>query len=235
MIAKHIVARLLGQRNLGRLDYLLKPRLRDSWGGPFNGQIYRQQLVSEIIKNVGFNAIVETGTYRGSTTLFLAAFGLPVYTVESSARFSGFAATRFLGRRNKIHVREGDTRTWLRTFGADQRFPRSKVFFYLDAHWEADLPLGEELDIIFTQWTGAVVMVDDFQVPGTGFGYDDYGPGKVLNMEYVRKSTSVSLVPFFPAVGSEGETGLKRGCVVLCSEPDIVRSLHTTATLKAGQ
>jgi hypothetical protein len=52
-------------------------------------------------------------------------------------------------------------------------FPKSKVFFYLDAHcgWEA--PLVEELKIIFTKWTEAVVMVDDFQVPGTDYVYDD--------------------------------------------------------------
>jgi hypothetical protein len=31
------VVKLLGEKNVGYLDYLLKPELKESWGGPFNG------------------------------------------------------------------------------------------------------------------------------------------------------------------------------------------------------
>ena len=55
------------------------------------------------------------------------------------------------------------------------------ILFYLDAHWNVDLPLSEETDIIFSAAPRATVLIYDFQVPGDpGDGYDDYGSGKAL-------------------------------------------------------
>ena len=51
---------------------------------------------------------------------------------------------------------------------------------------ESTYPLRDELEIIFNSWSNSVVMVDDFQVPGTEYGYDDYGPGRVLNITYLE-------------------------------------------------
>jgi hypothetical protein len=57
------------------------------------------------------------------------------------------------------------------------------LFFYFDAYSNEDLPLAEEIDIIFGRSPHAVVMIDDFEVTDDpGFAYDDYGPGKALNM-----------------------------------------------------
>ena len=61
------------------------------------------------------------------------------------------------------------------------------VFFYLDAHWNDDLPLADEIDIIFSRCPWAVVMIDDFEVPSDpGYQFDDYGPGKALVLGYIR-------------------------------------------------
>ena len=62
------------------------------------------------------------------------------------------------------------------------------LFIYLDAHWEEDLPLAEELAVIARATTRCIVMIDDFQVPGDGYAYDNYGPGKAL----VEDSSRVS-------------------------------------------
>ena len=93
-----------------------------------------------------------------------------------------------------------------------------KVLFYLDAHWEEHLPLQEELEIIFSNWNNAVVLIDDFQVPGTTYGYDNYGPGKALTMNYLKPLQHFQLSAYFPAAEAEQETGAKRGCVVLCKD-----------------
>src|SRR5206468_11787016 len=105
---------------------------------------------------------------------------------------------------------------------------------YLDAHWNADLPLAEEIDIIFSRCPSAVVMIDDFQVPSdAGYGYDNYGPGKALVSGYIRPAISAhQLQAFYPstpsaadypstplaAAGLAAAGRLRRGCVVLANE-----------------
>jgi hypothetical protein len=218
-------AKLLGEKNVGYLDYLLKPNLKESWEGPFNGQNCRQRIFADLMNRVAFKAIVETGTFRGTTTEFLATFGLPVYTVELNARFYAYSALRLFRQRHNIHRYQGDSPTFLRDLANNEQFPKSKVFFYLDAHWGEDLPLRDELEIIFTTWNGAVVMVDDFQVPGTDYGYDDYGAGKVLNMSYLEPIQHLRIHAFFPAAEAKQETGAKRGCVVLCRDEALKNAL----------
>ena len=72
----------------------------------------------------------------------------------------------------------------------DSSVPKCDVFFYLDAHWEDDLPLLEEIEVIFSHRDRATIMIDDFCVPGTDYGFDDYGAGKTLNLAYLRAVTS---------------------------------------------
>jgi hypothetical protein len=70
MIKRFIARLLLGDKNVGRLDYLLRRQSKDAWGGPLNGQKIRQQIYSDIMSRIDFQAIVETGTFRGTTTEF---------------------------------------------------------------------------------------------------------------------------------------------------------------------
>jgi hypothetical protein len=228
---KVCAAKLLGEKNVGYLDYFLSPNLKESWEGPFNGQHCRQRIFSDLVARVAFNAIVETGTFRGSTTGFLATFGLPVYTVEVNARFYAYSALRLFRRRHTIHRYQGDSATFLRGLANNEQFPKSNVLFYLDAHWGEHLPLREEIEVIFTNWNSTVVMVDDFQVPGTDYGYDDYGPGKVLNMSYLEPIQYLQLHAFFPVAEAKQETGAKRGSVVLCRDEALKDALSEIDTL----
>lgn len=224
-------AKLLGEKNVGYWDYFLKPELKESWEGPFNGQRCRQRIFSDLMTRVAFKAIVETGTFRGTTTEFLATFGLQVYTVEANARFYAYSTLRLFRHRHNIHRYQGDSPTFLRGLAYNEHFPTSKVFFYLDAHGGEHLPLREEIEVIFTNWNGIVVMVDDFQVPGTDYGYDDYGPGEVLNMSYLEPIQYLQLHAFFPAAEAKQETGAKRGCVVLCRDEALKNTLSEIDTL----
>ena len=79
-----------------------------------------------------------------------------------------------------ISVIPGDSRNVLRSLSTAAGVGGRSVFFYLDAHDSGDLPLREELEIIFENWSDAVVMIDDFMVPhDSGYGYGDYGVGKI--------------------------------------------------------
>jgi predicted O-methyltransferase YrrM len=203
---------------LGAIEYVRHPNRGDAWGGPFNGQPLRQALFWALIRELEPAAIVETGTYLGTTTELLAATGLPVFTVEAHPHRYGFARARLWRRRNVTLIHD-DSRAALRQLfdGPLRGFANHVVFFYFDAHWNDDLPLLEELNIAFDCCPNAVVMVDDFRVPGDlDYGYDDYGLGKALTDDYI--STTIAkkgLVAHYPSSPGIAESGRRRGCVVL--------------------
>ena len=232
---KALILKLIGEENAGRLDYLLKRKSKHAWG-PLNGQNFRQLVYSEIMSKIPFQAIVETGTYLGTTTDYFAKSGLPVYTVELLPRFYGFAAQRFSGQKDRVHVYKGNSPEFLNALAKDPTVPKSKVFFYLDAHVQDPkyhkAPLVEELEIVFAQWTDAVVLVDDFQVPGTAYSFDDWGPGKTLSLECLEPLHHLNLTAYFPTLDPKLETGAKRGWVVLCREEAIARILGAISNLR---
>jgi hypothetical protein len=92
------------------------------------------------------------------------------------------------------------------------------LFFYLDAHWNVDLPLAEEIDLVFRRCPAAVVMIDDFPVPSdAGYGYN--GPGKALVSDYFEPAVLAhQLRAFYPATPSAVESGGRRGCIVLAKD-----------------
>jgi hypothetical protein len=204
---------------LGTIDHFMRPKLATGWGGPFNNQQGRQQIFRQLLRRLNFNAVVETGTYRGTTTQFLFEESkLPVYSVEAHARYFRHAWWRFR-HVPSVSIRRGDSRWFLEALAHEDHVPMDRVFFYLDAHWDDDLPLHVEIDSIVQNWTRPVIMIDDFQVPGDiGYTFDDYGPKKRLCIDYLASSRARSLVPYFPTLPSGQESGSKRGCVVLVAQ-----------------
>lgn len=216
----------------GFLAYFLHPRRRDTWGGPFNGQQARQQLFRELAAAFDFPVIVETGSHRGTTTAFLRrASRATVHTTDTSPRCQGYCRARFLTAR-RVRVHDLDSRLLLqRLLPHLVAHAAGSVFFYLDAHWAADLPLREECALILQSHLPAVIMIDDFEVPGDpGFGFDDYGAGRRLCLAYL--ASLQGLTAFFPTCPAGQETGARRGCVVLATTPAIAQRLHRIPTLR---
>ena len=165
-----------------------------------------------------FDAVVETGTFRaGSTKFFASEFNLvPVYSVERNEVFYEYAKLVMRRFASTTHLSLGDSRVFLRRLAADPSLTNKLMFFYLDAHWDDDLPLREEVSIIRSAWEGAVVMIDDFRVPDDdGYTFDDYGPSKRLDLSLLQPLNSLRVEVFFPRMPSSEETGGRRGCVVL--------------------
>lgn len=206
------------RRALSALPPDLASRLPAPKSEPFNGQEGRTAIAVEIARKCRIDRVIETGTFRGATTgLLLGIFGVPVATVEADPRFYA-RVKRNLGHLPKIELNLGDSRSLLRDLAARPDWNQHRVFVYLDAHWEHDLPLAEELQIIAATWPEAVVMIDDFEVPDDpGYGFDDYG-------SEVGALTAAILPPevagwrlLYPAVRSSDETGRRRGSCVLVS------------------
>lgn len=217
----------------GILDYHFGgKRVRDPYGGPLNGQAGRLRIVEAIIAAAEPAAIVESGTFRGVTTAWLAGFGRPVYTIELSPRYYAYCRRRLKGLSN-VTLMRGSSPDVLRALCAGTLDPAKAVFFYLDAHWYDHLPLREECEIIFKRQPNSVVIIDDFQVPGDdGYTFDAYGPEKTLCLAYLEPLASFGVRVFFPAIRSVDETGAKRGCVVITANADIASALDALPLLR---
>ncbi len=198
----------------------------------FNGQQFRKLIFKELLSALSVERIVETGTWIGNTTGFMAeTSGLPVYTSEANHRFHAVAKAR-LAQFTDIHFELADSRAFLKRLSKSDMIERTTLF-YLDAHWYKDLPLYEEIDLIAAHWKKFVLMVDDFKVVGDdGYGYDHYGKGRALELESIAELLRRdSLVPFFPSAPSSTETGARRGCVVIVREGEHSRCLSNLRSL----
>jgi len=198
-----------------------------------NGQKHRKRIFCDLVNACAFDAIVETGTFKGDSAAYMAqTANLPVYTSELNARFSLLARIR-LRAVPKVKFFIGDSRKLLERLLTVLNDPTKRLFFYLDAHWYADLPLEGELDIISKDWRNFVIMIDDFQVPGDdGYGYDSYGAEKTLSFDrFSNIFQKHGLVSFFPSSSSSEETGIKRGCVVLARERKMIEILSGIPSL----
>jgi hypothetical protein len=209
------------------------PEYIASDGTGFNGQKFRKQIFEELLNVCDFKAILETGTYTGDTTgYFSKTSNLPVYTCEVNKWYHSIARKR-LKDFPDVHFYLGDSRKFLLQAAANGLIDES-IFVYLDAHWDTDLPLREEIKIISENWDNFVIMIDDFQVPDdSGYEYDYYTRRKSLRMKIFEDLFYQNkLIPFFPSASSELETGGKRGCVVLTREGENVLKLEKTKTLR---
>ena len=230
MIKKTIQKIIGGGRLRGFLEFVfLFERHKDPWNGPFNGQEIRKKIYLDIIRNCGIEKIIETGCFRGATTDFFACSGLEVNTCEIQPRFYIFSKLRFFGKKN-TKVCHSDSRSFLRCLSNKPSLVDKRCFFYLDAHWEGDLPLREEIQIILENWANAVIMVDDFKVPGDdGYKYDNYGKDKVLDLNYLSV-LKFNVTKFFP-INSRFETGRKRGSIVLTNNAEMSKAIVSSEYL----
>ena len=212
---------------------LLLRRWSDAESVGLNGQMHRKRIFCDLVTACAFDAIVETGTFKGDSAAYMAqTANLPVYTSEVNPRFSLLARVR-LRSVPKVNFFLGDSRNFLQRLPAVLGDRSKRLFFYLDAHWYADLPLGGELDVIAKDWEQFVIMIDDFQVPGDeGYGYDSYGENQALTFgRFANVFRQHCLIPFFPTLPSREQTGIKRGCVVLAREQRMVEILGQISSL----
>jgi len=151
---------------------------------PFNCDAVVQQECARLLFRYGIQQIVETGTYKGVTTEFLASFGLPIHTVEVVPETYESTKDRLAGKKN-ITCHLGNSAEVLAALLPG--LPKVPTLFYADAHWQTYWPLRDELKVITKEFPGAlaVIIIDDFQVPGRNYQFDSYLE-QACNVEYLQ-------------------------------------------------
>jgi hypothetical protein len=197
----------------------------------FNQQVVRRDTTTKVLSAMKPSTIVETGTFLGNTTGYLAKFGVPVISAEISAPLF-FAAKQRLSDLSNISLRLCDSRELLRQL-ISEGVNGSPTFFYLDAHWLDDLPLRDEIETIYESWESCIILIDDFKVANdSGYGYDNYGGKKILNYAYIKRYLEGKPIGvFFPNTPSSQETGGKRGYVFLAKGKENIQILSSTQEL----
>jgi hypothetical protein len=195
--------------------------------GPFNGQRRRVAMVKAMFAAIPFATIVETGTFRGLTTMFLREISTaPIATIEVNPGYFDYSRRR-LRSLDAVSTFLGHSPAVLEQLRQQPEWQAEPAFFYLDAHWLDDLPLVDELRVVCRGWTDFAVLIDDFRVEGdAGYFYDDYGPGKTLALPLLAELAGLAkLHLFWPSAPSRDETGARRGYVVLASPGRIASAL----------
>ena len=153
-------------------------RLSDG-GGPFGFDITVALQIDHLIAAYGCDGIVETGTFLGDTTSYLARRyrTVPVRSIEVDDACVAFARRRLAGL-DHCDVIAGDSAVALPAALADLKTP----LVYLAAHWREAWPLEQELRAI----RRGIVCIDDFDIGHPRFGFDAYN-GTACGVDFVSR------------------------------------------------
>lgn len=221
------------------LDYRLSPHKRATLTGPFNGQVIRQNIFLTLNARLGFAAVFETGSYRGETTEFLAQqVACPVHSCELLTFIYELCRLRLdelrqsgTQRAREVTLDNLDSRAFLRQRLAGP-LPDGPVFFYLDAHCTGDLPIAAECEIILERSPRSVIMIDDFDVPDDpGFHPAGARPGDFVGLGDLAGVIERFDAGYFPSA-SASETGMRRGCLILTTTPELSACLDALPALR---
>ena len=157
------------------------PRLMPFQEFPWNGDGYLAAEVLRLKAAHGLECAIETGTCLGSTALWLSDHFNGVWTFEISAPFLAIAHARF-GDTENIESLLCDSVDGLRNTLVDFNAP---FLLWADAHWQDHCPLLDELTAIAKTGVKPCIVIHDFQVPGTDFGFDKMPDGRPFDMQLI--------------------------------------------------
>jgi hypothetical protein len=135
---------------------------------PFVGDVQAGMQFRMIVREYGIKTIIETGTFQGLTTRFLASIAPHVVTIEidpkvDSSHLSQVPNVQKLLMPSPEGIRQAVT------------LAPPPYLFYLDAHWEPPTPTPHELDVIASLGLKPVIVIHDFKVPShPELGFDSY-------------------------------------------------------------
>lgn len=150
----------------------------------FNGDIYAEQEVKRLCEQWGVKTIIETGTYIGDTTKYLATLAPSVYTIEiNKTYYDQCAHLDKIPNINRILDNSPDAISRILPNAA------KPILCFLDAHWGYHNPLLDELAAFANHKVKPIIVIHDFQVPNQPtWGYDPYDGGVPIGYNLVKPS-----------------------------------------------
>jgi hypothetical protein len=160
------------------------------------------------------NVVIETGTYHGDTTRWLAENFEKVYTVEYNEKYLEIAEKNISGYSN-INSYLGTSTEYLGKFLDESR--EDNIIVFLDAHWYAN-PVLQELDRIKESGLKPVLAIHDFKVPERpDLGYDLYPEQEIVyEWDWIRERIeSIYGIDEFDIEYNTYSDPNMRGCIFL--------------------
>ena len=161
-----------------------------------------------LVRAFNVRTIVETGTNRGATALWLASKA-PTHSIEiDPERFK--IASKLADSNDELVLHLGTSPDVLSRLIPGLAWP---VLFYLDAHCGEYWPLLDELREI-SALPEAIVVIHDFVVPGRNFGFDRYD-GKRLDLEFIRPVMDENFENWTYWYNSQSDGARRGACFIL--------------------
>lgn len=134
----------------------------------------------------GITTAIETGTWKGETTRFLASIFDQVHSIEIQEEFF-VQASEELSSFSNLRLHHGNSPEVLQSILPE--LSSERILFYLDAHWFSYWPLLDELEAIGTTRKDAcIIIIDDVKVPfRPDIPYDSY-EGEECGLAYIERA-----------------------------------------------
>ena len=145
-------------------------RMRDTTGtAAFNHDTVVAQEVARLIEHFKIELAIETGTFLGYTTAFLAKHVKHVITIEKSKMLVSLVQRFLLKDLTNIKFIHGSSAKILpKILKERMESYTGYVLFYLDAHSGKSNPILKELEAIATYCKNrCIVIIDDIAMPGS--------------------------------------------------------------------
>jgi predicted O-methyltransferase YrrM len=151
----------------------------------FEGDTFLKDEFQKLIDLFKIETIVETGTYRGSTTVQLAKMVKKVISIEVKKE-NYLIAKEKTKNIPEVNLFLGNSSELLPDILNHDDVKNKNLFFFLDAHWESYNPLIDELKVIAKAGLKPLIAIHDFKVPGTDLGFDSYA-GQDYDLDWIKK------------------------------------------------
>lgn len=178
---------------------------------PFNDDVHLAQKFVGLRDKYGIKNVIETGTYHGNTTEWLAQNFENVFTCESNSDYHAIAKKALEAFPN-VTQKLQDSRVFLEATLPTLDGP---TIVFLDAHWY-DNPLLGEIVAIGRYGKRPILAIHDFKVPEhPELGYDTY-PGIVYEWAYIKAAVEEAYgANRYRIEYNQQATGSMRGCIFI--------------------
>lgn len=183
-------------------------------GAPFNGDTLLEQEFLRLKDEYKITTVIETGTYHGDTTKWLADNFDYVDTIEVNATYQKIAQAKLGPRANITHWTGSSADILIKVL---EESPNNNLLVFLDAHWWKN-PVLRELDQIAHSGLKPILVIHDFMNPNDlTMGYDTYpDQGVIYEWKWVEdKINKIYGSSGYIKYHNEQAVGARRGALFI--------------------